>query len=553
MTTVRVEAPARLHMGMLDASGDGPRRFGGLGVAVSRPAVVVEASASDELTAEGPDAERALAVAQRCREALGLATGARVRVLEAIPAHAGLGSGTKLALAVTAALSALAGQSPDPAAMARTAGRGARSAVGLWTFALGGFVVEGGRRPGVDRPAPLLTRHAMPDEWRCVLAIPAAEPGISGAPEEAAFADLHPDPDRSAEIAHIVLTALLPALVERDLAEFGAALTRLQRLVGDAFAPIQGGTFHPQSGALVDGAAAARGGGRRPELLGPRRLRDRRQRAAGAGDRARARGRARRRRAGRGRALRQPRRAGGGHVKLLVSVVDAAEARLAVAGGVDVVDAKNPAEGSLGAPAPGVIAQVRDAVPAERPLSVAIGDLPCLPGTAALAAVGAARSGAAYVKLGLWGGAGTEDYAAVLRAAQAAVDGEAAVIAVAYADAARVPSGPLAPSQLVTVARDAGVSGCLIDTAIKDGRGLLSWLGADALADAGRRGARRRARDRAGRRAARGGPSHRPRHRRRHRRRALRRLPRRAAHRADRPAAHRGAAGGLRRRTGGRR
>ncbi|MDP9344416.1 MAG: hypothetical protein M3P44_01600, partial [Actinomycetota bacterium] len=65
MTTVRVEAPARLHMGMLDASGDGRRRFGGLGVAVSRPAVVVEASTSDELTAEGPDAERALAVAQR--------------------------------------------------------------------------------------------------------------------------------------------------------------------------------------------------------------------------------------------------------------------------------------------------------------------------------------------------------------------------------------------------------------------------------------------------------------------------------------------------------
>ena len=44
MTTVRVEAPARLHMGMLDVSGEGPRRFGGLGVAVSRPAVVVEAT-----------------------------------------------------------------------------------------------------------------------------------------------------------------------------------------------------------------------------------------------------------------------------------------------------------------------------------------------------------------------------------------------------------------------------------------------------------------------------------------------------------------------------
>jgi beta-ribofuranosylaminobenzene 5'-phosphate synthase len=262
MTTVRVEAPARLHMGMLDASGDGPRKFGGLGVGVSRPAVVVEASASDALTAEGPDAERALAVAQRCRDALGYVGGARLRVLDAIPPHVGLGSGTKLALAVAAALAALAGQSPDPPALARIAGRGARSAVGLWTFALGGFVVEGGVRPGVAQPAPLLMRHAIPDEWRCVLVVPAAEPGLSGGAEEAAFADLRPDPNRAAQIAQVVLTALLPALVERDLGEFGAALTRIQRLVGEAFASAQGGTFHPRAGALVEallrlGAAGA--------------------------------------------------------------------------------------------------------------------------------------------------------------------------------------------------------------------------------------------------------------------------------------------------------
>ena len=170
-------------------------------------------------------------------------------------------------------------------------------------------------------------------------------------------------------------------------------------------------------------------------------------------------------------------------MKLLVSVTDAAEARLAVAGGVDIVDVKNPAEGSLGAPAPGVIAQVRDALPAGLPLSAALGDLPCLPGTAALAALGAARSGAAYVKLGLWGVTQVEDAVAVLRAARVAVEGEAEVVAVAYADAARVPRRPLAPSELVGAAREAGVSGCLIDTAIKDGRGLLSWLEPDALAE----------------------------------------------------------------------
>ena len=56
MKTVRVEAPARLHWGMFDISGYLGRRFGGLGVAITRPAVILEATASDEVTAEGDDA-----------------------------------------------------------------------------------------------------------------------------------------------------------------------------------------------------------------------------------------------------------------------------------------------------------------------------------------------------------------------------------------------------------------------------------------------------------------------------------------------------------------
>jgi uncharacterized protein (UPF0264 family) len=170
-------------------------------------------------------------------------------------------------------------------------------------------------------------------------------------------------------------------------------------------------------------------------------------------------------------------------MRLLVSVTDAAEAQLAVAGGVDLVDVKNPAEGSLGAPAPGVIAAVAAVLPADVPLSAAVGDLPSLPGTAALAALGAACSGAASVKIGLWGTSTRDEAVAVLRAARKAVDGDAEVVAVAYADAARVPGRPLPPRELVAAAREAGVAGCLLDTAIKDGRGLLSWLAVDALAE----------------------------------------------------------------------
>jgi (5-formylfuran-3-yl)methyl phosphate synthase len=170
-------------------------------------------------------------------------------------------------------------------------------------------------------------------------------------------------------------------------------------------------------------------------------------------------------------------------MRLLVSVVDVAEARQAAAAGADIVDVKNPAEGSLGAPSPAVIEAIRAAVPAGLPVSAAIGDMPNLPGTAALAALGAARSGAAFVKVGLWGVSTEAEAIALLRAVN---DGAAAVagtivVAAAYADARRVAHAPLAPELLPRVAAAAGVGICLLDTAVKDGRGLLDWLSPDAL------------------------------------------------------------------------
>ena len=171
-------------------------------------------------------------------------------------------------------------------------------------------------------------------------------------------------------------------------------------------------------------------------------------------------------------------------LRLLVSVMDAAEAVRAVGAGADIVDLKDPAEGSLGAPRPATVRRVRRAVRAGVPVSVAIGDLPHLPGTAALAARGAAECGAAFVKVGLWGSSSEEEAVALLRAVREAVDDlpGVAVIAGAYADAARMPSRPLPPRLIARVAAEAGVAGCLVDTGVKDGRGLLHWLAPEAIA-----------------------------------------------------------------------
>ncbi|HVE77878.1 MAG TPA: beta-ribofuranosylaminobenzene 5'-phosphate synthase family protein [Gemmatimonadaceae bacterium] len=243
-----VEAPARLHFGMLDLRGDLGRRFGGIGAAVPSPSLLVEVASAPPGVFEGsgPEADRALDFARRYLAHEGIDGGASVHVHRAIPAHAGLGSGTQLALAVARALATLHGRPEEPTALARAVERARRSAIGTYTFAAGGLVVEGGRRDGADAPAPLIARLAVPAAWHCVVAVPRGQPGVSGEAEAAAFAALPAPPRAEVErVAHVVLLRLLPSVAEGDVAGFGAALTEVQEVTGRWWAPVQGGTYAP--------------------------------------------------------------------------------------------------------------------------------------------------------------------------------------------------------------------------------------------------------------------------------------------------------------------
>jgi len=257
---VLVRAPARLHFGVLDLRGHLGRRFGGIGAAVPVPGVVLEARPAGELAVEGPDAERALEFARRYLARRSLTGGARIRVLEAIPPHAGLGSGTQLALSVARALAELHGQPTDADQLALAVGRGRRSAIGTWLFEQGGFILEGGRRPGSDAVAPRLARLPMPPSWRCVVVVPEGQPGLSGEAEAAAFAELVPPAQEEVErVAHIVLLQLLPALADADLPAFGDALSEIQRVTGRWFTSAQGGPFAPGQSADLVGKLAGWG------------------------------------------------------------------------------------------------------------------------------------------------------------------------------------------------------------------------------------------------------------------------------------------------------
>jgi beta-ribofuranosylaminobenzene 5'-phosphate synthase len=243
---VFVEAPARLHFGVLDLRGGLGRWFGGIGAPAPTPPTLVSACRAERLSVSGQDADRAKRFAGRVLEHYGVESAVRLQVHRSAPAHVGLGSGTKLALAVARALAAVHDLPTDVVELARAVGRADRSAIGTYAFAGGGLVVEGGRRSRTRGIAPLLARLPFPTDWWCVVGVPGRARGLNGSAERDAFAALPPPPERDAErVSHLVLMALLPALADADLKTFGEALTTIQSITGEWFASVQGGTFAP--------------------------------------------------------------------------------------------------------------------------------------------------------------------------------------------------------------------------------------------------------------------------------------------------------------------
>lgn len=162
---------------------------------------------------------------------------------------------------------------------------------------------------------------------------------------------------------------------------------------------------------------------------------------------------------------------------LLVSPRDIEEALAAVRGGADIIDIKNPEEGSLGANFPWVITQVRRSIPASIPISAAIGDFPDLPGSAALAAFGALKAGANVIKVGLKGPKDVESATHFVERVVKAVkgsDGSAKVAICAYGDFER--SGTINPMFIPEIAGKCKADIAMVDTAIKDGRPLTDFL-----------------------------------------------------------------------------
>jgi len=163
-------------------------------------------------------------------------------------------------------------------------------------------------------------------------------------------------------------------------------------------------------------------------------------------------------------------------MKILISVVSPEEAVEAVEGGADIVDAKDPSKGSLGAPSEpllvSIVRALRSVAHDGVAISVALGDDP-RSGTAMETALVAEKMAVDYAKVGSLKLRSVSEAVKAYRDLRSSVEG-LKLVAVAYADYRT--TGCLSPAEVLDVAYKSDYDVFMIDTLVKDGRSTFDHL-----------------------------------------------------------------------------
>lgn len=260
MPTFWVKANARLHLGQLDLNGSLGRIYGGLGLAIDQPHLLLSGKRAQKLEITGveQDVSRARKIAQHYLEHYAL-PGAKIELQKTLPWHSGLGSGTQLSLAIGFLLTRLYGLSPSTPELASLTDReGSRSGIGVAVFDQGGFIVDGGKIKTNEQSTtestfyvpPVTVRLPFPENWRIIVAIPKATIKVFGKAEVEAFQSLPPMSEAvSGRITRHLLMQVLPSLLDKDIVNFGQGVTSIQSYLGEYFTPVQNGSFSSDKGA----------------------------------------------------------------------------------------------------------------------------------------------------------------------------------------------------------------------------------------------------------------------------------------------------------------
>lgn len=263
---MQIKTSSRLHINLLDLSGDYNRAYGGIGFTINDPEFILNAEPSEKTVSV--ECETKSTKAQNISEHLlkiktsaekvinhfNIDHGYHFNILKCYPAHSGLGSGTQMALATARIICEMENIDISTPELSVIVGRGVRSWIGTYAFDNGGFIVEGGHPYNtqlkknitrdeipfedptlteglIGRKSTLLNRLDFPEDWNVIVSIPEADNTITGTKEKEIFRKTCPiKPGDAEKLSYIILMNVIPFLKEHNLEKFGKAINEIQEL-----------------------------------------------------------------------------------------------------------------------------------------------------------------------------------------------------------------------------------------------------------------------------------------------------------------------------------
>ena len=248
MDKIFVTAPARLHFGFMNLDEKHERKYGSVGMAIDSIGYTIELNVNYNSKQQVECSNnKAATFAKIILDTFKIDKNIRINILESIPSHSGLGSGTQLALAIGLAIAKMFNLDCTTSDIAKILHRGNRSGIGIGSFNRGGFLVDSGKSSSIEPPV-ITSRIDFPSNWRIILLMKDSSKGMHGKDEKAAFDEIDNinrfQRDRDNNLCSLVMMSLLPSLITKDFEGFSRSILRLQRATGMHFSKFQDGIFY---------------------------------------------------------------------------------------------------------------------------------------------------------------------------------------------------------------------------------------------------------------------------------------------------------------------
>ena len=233
-----LNSPARIHIGFLDLEKDSLRKYGSLGLTVTKFFYKIRIESSNKLEIDCKNKltkSKILKIIDILKKENDLSN-FKISVCDEIPAHNGLGSGTQLALSVGYLIAEFNKLKLDINQLAFLFRRGRRSGIGIECFKKGGFNIDAGKLKGSIKPPLSIFNMKWPKDWKILLILDKNLEGLHGKKEVQEFKELKKIHKNKTNLnCKSLLMNIIPGLIEKNFEEFTKGIRAIQDMMSETF------------------------------------------------------------------------------------------------------------------------------------------------------------------------------------------------------------------------------------------------------------------------------------------------------------------------------